>query len=85
MKAFLYDWHVNPETDTIHDGMGTDHAAVTREYGSLQTVYRYAILPFIRAHGNCHAYIFKNWANRYGKADKVILYSANGQQVIEKS
>jgi hypothetical protein len=64
MKAFLHA--MNQDGSDI---LGSLNATVTNEYKSYSTMMSYAILPFIRKHGNCHVGAFYNWTNRYGKAD----------------
>ena len=67
MRAFLNDCK----------GLGTDHSSVTKDYKSFSTLYRYAIVPFLKTHGMCKAEIFYNWDNRYGTPNKVITWNAN--------
>ena len=68
MRAFLHDF----------EGLGTDHSAVTKEYKSFATLYRYAVLPFLQSHnGQCKAEIFYNWSNRYGKPDKIQTWNSH--------
>ena len=67
MRAFLYDGQ----------GLGSDHADVTNEYKSLKALKRYAINRFLKVHNFCHADIFYNWDNRYGKADKIMEFTNN--------
>lgn len=68
MRAFLNDTK----------GLGTDHTSVTNEYKSFATMYRYAIVPFLKSHGGmCKAEIFYNWDRRYGTPDRVVSWNTN--------
>ena len=75
MQAFLNDGK----------GLGSDHSAVTRNYKTLATLFKYAVKPFMRSHGDyCKAEIFYNWVNRYGTPSKVMVYTKeNGQILVE--
>ena len=68
MRAFLNDCQ----------GLGTDHSVITNEYKSVATLYRYAVLPFLKSHGGrCKAEIFYNWDRRYGTPDKIMTWNNN--------
>lgn len=65
MKAFLNDGR----------GLGSEHSDITNEYKSLKTLYRYAVIPFLKFHGGfCRAEIFLNWDNRYGVPDIIKIW-----------
>lgn len=72
MQAFLRDGK----------GLGSDHSTVTKEYKSMATFYRYAVIPFLHSHGgHCTAEIYYNWDRRYGIPDKVISWNTH---ILEK-
>lgn len=68
MRAFLNDCK----------GLGSDHSIITKDYKTITTMYRYAIVPFLNTHGGmCKAEIFYNWDNRYGTPNKTMTWNTN--------
>lgn len=79
MKAFLYE--TNEHDQTL---LGSDHATVTNEYKTFDTLYRYAVVPFLKTHhGRGKALIYYNWTNRYGEPDKVMTWNWNSRGANE--
>ena len=71
MKAFLREFD-----EEGRELLGSSHATVTKEYKSFDTLYRYAVVPFLKNHnGRCKAEVYYNWDNRYGTPDKVITWN----------
>lgn len=73
MKAFLNDGQ----------GLGTDHSTVTNEYKTVAAMFKHAVKPFMRSHGDyCKAEIFYNWDNRYGTPSKIMVYTNENGQIL---
>lgn len=75
MKAFLSDGK----------GLGTDHSAITNEYKSIPSMFKYAVRPFMARHGDyCKVELFYNWDNRYGTPSKVIIYTRENGMILRE-
>ena len=75
MRAFINDGQ----------GLGSYHIQVTRKYKSIPNLFKYAIKPFMRTHGDyCKAEVFYNWDNRYGTPDKVIVYTRESGMILRE-
>jgi hypothetical protein len=71
MKAFLTKYNQDGSL-----GIGSDKTIITREYKSFAMLYRYAIVPALKAwDGRLKAEIFYNWDRRYSTPDRTMTWN----------